>query len=149
MKAGFFATREGWDSLVSRPEMAGVFEAYMAQLGPSALTQSMSVEERADLISASSQALVDAFTRSLTPEARSRVAYFLMMGSANMDYRSMLMDGEVTVLVSGWSSVVALIDFSLIMNLSVWVDNLALLDDLLPPPSGFQRAVARMVRPAL
>jgi hypothetical protein len=109
----------------------------------------MSVEERADLISASSQALVDAFKRSLTPEARSHVAYFLMVGSANMDYRSMLMDGEAAVLVSGWSSVVGLIDFSLIMSLSVWVDDLALLDDLLPPPSGFQRGAARMLRPAL
>ncbi len=149
MKASFFATREGWDSLVSRPEMAGVFQAYMAQAGRNGLTQGMSVEERADLISASSQALVDAFKRSLTPEARSHVAYFLMVGSANMNYRSMLMDGEAAVLVSGWSSVVGLIDFSLIMNLSVWVDDLALLDDLLPPPSGFQRGAARMLRPAL
>jgi len=149
MKAGFFATREGWDSLISRPEMAGVFEAFMALAEANGRTQGMSMEARADLISASSQALVVAFMRSLTPEARSRVAYFLMVGSANMDYRSMLMDGEVAVLVSGWSSVVALIDFSLVMNLSVWVDDLALLDDLLPPPTGFQRAVARMVRPAL
>lgn len=149
MKAGFFATREGWDSLISRPEMAGVFAAFMALTDPDGRTQDMSMEERSDLISASSQALVEAFTRSLTPEARSHVAYFLMLGSANMDYRSMLMDGEAAVLVSGWSSVVALIDFSLVMNLSVWIDDLALLDDLLPPPSGFQRAVGRMVRPAL
>jgi hypothetical protein len=35
------------------------------------------------------------------------------------------------------------------MSLSVWVDDLALLDDLLPPPTNFQRAVGRMVRPAL
>ena len=149
MKAGFFATREGWDSLISKPEMADVFKAYWAQVGPDGLGQRMSVEERADLITASSQLLVDAFMNSLTPEARRHVAYYLMLGSANMDYRSMLMDGEAAVLVSGWSSVVAVIDFSLVMNLSVWIDDLALLDDLLPPPTGFQRAVARMVRPAL
>jgi hypothetical protein len=72
-----------------------------------------------------------------------------LIGSANQDYRSMLMDGEASVLLSGWSGVVGLIDFGLIMNLSVWIDDLEMLDALIPPPSGLQRALARQVRPAL
>jgi len=147
MKASFFATREGWNSLITRPEMDSVFLAFLALTHRG--MESISAEERAAMIAGPSQRLVTAFRRSLSPEARSHVAYYLMMGSANMDYRSMLMDGEVSVLVSGWSSVVGLIDFSLIVSLSVWVDDLQLLDDLLPPPSGFQRSVSRMVRPAL
>jgi hypothetical protein len=59
------------------------------------------------------------------------------------------MDGEASVLLSGWSGVVGLIDFSLIISLSVWIDDLEMLDALLPPPSGMQRSVARMIRPML
>jgi hypothetical protein len=61
----------------------------------------------------------------------------------------MLMDGEASVLLSGWSGVVGLIDFSLIVSLSVWIDDLEMLDALLPPPTPFQRGVARRIRPAL
>jgi hypothetical protein len=148
LKANFFASREAWDRLVARPEMAQVFEAYIAQL--------LRVDSRESDVRVASGALVTAseqleagFLASLTPQARERVVYFLVVGSANEDYRSMLMDGEASVLLSGWSGVIGLMDFSLIMNLSVWIDDLEMLDALLPPPSGLQRAVARRVRPAL
>ena len=61
----------------------------------------------------------------------------------------MQMDGEASVLLSGWSGIVGLIDLSLIVNLSVWIDDLEMLDALLPPPNDFQRGAARLVRPAL
>jgi hypothetical protein len=61
----------------------------------------------------------------------------------------MLMDGEASVLLSGWSGVVGLIDFSLISSLSVWIDDLEMLDALLPPPSDMLRGVARRLRFAL
>ncbi len=61
----------------------------------------------------------------------------------------MFMDGEASVVLADWSGVTSLIDLSLIANLSVWVDDLQTLDDLLPPPSGFQRAVSRWIRPIL
>jgi hypothetical protein len=75
--------------------------------------------------------------------------YYLLLGSANADYRSMFMDGEASVLLSGWSGVVGLIDFSIIASLSVWIDDLEMLDALLPPPSDLQRAVTQRLRPAL
>ena len=149
MKANFFATREGWDSLLARPEMAPLLAAYVQQLARDPSAKEAGVRESAQLLSQSSQQMVDAFVASLTPEYRARVAYFLIVGSANQDYRSMFMDGEASVLLSGWSGVIGLIDFSLIVNLSVWVDDLALLDDLLPPPTGLQRAIGRQARPAL
>jgi hypothetical protein len=148
LKANFFASREAWDRLVARPEMAQVFEAYIAQL--------LRADPRESDVRAGSAALVTASERleagylaSLSPEERERVMYYLVIGSANEDYRSMLMDGEASVLLSGWSGVVGLIDFSLIMNLSVWIDDLEMLDALLPPPGGLERSLARRARPAL
>ena len=129
--------------------MAPLLAAYVQQLARDPSAKEAGVRESAELLSQASQQMVNAFVASLTPEYRARVAYFLIVGSANQDYRSMFMDGEASVLLSGWSGVIGLIDFSLIVNLSVWVDDLALLDDLLPPPTGLQRAIGRQARPAL
>jgi phosphatidylserine/phosphatidylglycerophosphate/cardiolipin synthase-like enzyme len=83
------------------------------------------------------------------PAARERAAYYLIVGSANQDYRSMYLDGEASVLLAGRSAVVGLVDFALLAALSVWVEDVASLDALLPPPTGLQRLVARWVRPLL
>ncbi|HUL69550.1 MAG TPA: hypothetical protein VLT17_04840 [Gemmatimonadales bacterium] len=148
LKATFFASREGWDRLVAQPEITEVVAAYMGQLLRRDSTQS-DVRQAAAALAAASYRLETAFQASLTPEERDRVMYYLLIGSANQDYRSMVMDGEASVLLSGWSGVVGLIDFSLIISLSVWIDDLEMLDALLPPPSGMQRSVARMIRPML
>lgn len=144
LKAAFFASREAWDSLVSRPEMREVILAYLKQL-----SEGGGAREAAEALGAAGQQLWNAYREWLTPDTRERVIYYLLVGSANQDYRSMFMDGEASVLISGWSSVVSLVDFGLLVNLSVWVDDLDLLDRLLPPPSGSQRRLARWLRPAM
>ncbi len=149
LKANFFASREGWDKLISSPELTPVFQAYVAQLLRSDSGGTTEVREAAQGLSAASQKLFESFDGRLTEEESARVTYYLLVGSANEDYRSMFMDGEASVLLSGWFGVVGLLDFTLLVNLSVWVDDLDLLDALLPPPSGVQRHVARQVRPML
>lgn len=148
LKASFFATREGWDRLVARPEMTAVLQAYLAQMLRTEAAQ-RDVRAAAQELAGASDRLEASFMSSLSAEEREKVTYFLLIGSANQDYRSMLMDGEASVVLSGWSGVVGVIDFSLIVNLSVWIDDLEMLDALVPPPSGVQRALARQARPAL
>lgn len=148
LKANWFSSREAWDSLIGRPELEEVLAAYIAQLvGPA--KDSLGARAVADALSEASRRLVESFRASQPPETRSRVMYYLTVGSANQDYRSMFMDGEAAMLLSGWSTVVSLIDFGLIANLSVWVDDLDLLDALLPPLGPFKLRVARWVRSAL
>ena len=148
LKANFFASREGWDSLIARPELAQILAAYLAQLVRTDPRQ-YDARAAADALAVASQRLVTVFRATLSPAQREHVMYYLLIGSANEDYRSMLMDGEATVLLSGWSGVVGLIDFSLIVNLSVWIDDLEMLDALIPPPTPLQRTLARRVRFAL
>jgi hypothetical protein len=148
LKANFFASPEGWDKLISRPEMAQVLEAYIGQLIRTDPERS-DVRAAAEALATASGRLVAAHRASLSPAERERLMYYLLVGSANADYRSMQMDGEASVLLSGWSGIVGLIDLSLIVNLSVWIDDLEMLDALLPPPSDFQRGAARLARPAL
>jgi hypothetical protein len=149
LKANFFASREGWDKLTSSPELAPVYESYVAQLLQPDSVGATGGREAAQRLSAASQKLFESFDARLSQEERERVIYYLLVGSANEDYRSMFMDGEASVLLSGWFGVVAVLDFTLLMNLSVWVDNLELLNALLPPPSGIQRRIARQIRPML
>jgi hypothetical protein len=146
LKASFFASREAWDRLVARPEIAGVMQAYVSQLLRKDTTGT-DVRTAAQALSEASDRLEASFLASLTPEERERVMYYLLIGSANQDYRSMVMDGEASVLLSGWSGVVGLIDFSLIMSLSVWIDDLETLDALIPPPTGLSRLLARQAWP--
>jgi hypothetical protein len=145
LKASFLASREAWDSLVSGPEMEQVLQAYFEQIQRT----ERSAMQAAEGMNEAGKVLVSAFESRLSDAERSRVVYYLMVGSANQDYRSMFMDGEASVLLSGWSTVVSLLDFGLLANLSVWVDDLKLLDELLPPPSMVQRNIARWIRQAL
>jgi hypothetical protein len=72
--------------------------------------------------------------------------FFLQVGSPNQDYRSMVLDGEAAVLVSGWTSLYAVPDFVLLTGLTTWPDTQGELDRLLPPPTPRQRAFAWWIR---
>jgi hypothetical protein len=148
LKASFFASRDAWDLLIRRPELTTVLQAYLAQMLRQA-PDSADAQATASALTEASAAMMASFQASLTEEQRRQLVYYLMVGSANQDYRSMFMDGEASVLLSGWSGVVSLIDFALLMNLSVWIDDLEMLDALVPPPSGFQRGAARWLRPLM
>ena len=143
LKANFFSTREGWDSLLTRPELCAVLTMYRENRSgadPRVIAESLAK---------ASKALEDSFRLHLSPQQRERVAYYLIVGSANQDYRSMFMDGEASVLLSRWSGILGLIDFGIIANLSIWVDDLRMLDELLPPPTKFKGKMARWLRPLL
>ena len=137
LKANLFASRDGWDSLVARPEVANAIAVYIGQLLGGGDPRAAS-----ERLSWASQQLVESYLAGRSPAERERAVYFLIVGSANMDYRSMFLDGEASVLLSGRAAVVGLVDFALLASLSVWVDDLGALDDLLPPPSRFQLLIA-------
>ncbi len=140
LKANFFASGFGWDSMVTRREVAGAVQAYVGQL-----LGGRSAREASDTLSLASQALVEGYLASRPQGDRPRAVYYLIVGSANQDYRSMYLDGEASVLLSGRSAVVGLVDFALLASLSVWVDDLQTLDDLLPRPRRSQLFLARWV----
>ena len=84
-----------------------------------------------------------------TPEQRERAAGYLTVGSHNMDYRGMMMDGEVLYITSGGGITPGLIDLLLIASLSTWVEDLDSLDALIPPYNEWQRRIGRYIKYAL
>ena len=88
-------------------------------------------------------------SKDRTPEEAARLVHYLQVGSSNMNDRSMLLDGEVTLTVSGLAAQAGVVDFALVCGLSTWVENQAQIDALLPSPSAFQRLIARWGRSVL
>jgi len=83
------------------------------------------------------------------PEDLEKAAGYLTVGSHNMDYRGMMMDGEVLYVTSGRGVMVGLRDLLLIAGISTWVDELDELEALIPAYSEWQRRVGRFIKYAL
>jgi phosphatidylserine/phosphatidylglycerophosphate/cardiolipin synthase-like enzyme len=89
-------------------------------------------------------------TDSYTPEERRQAGpVYLTVGSVNMDYRSMVMDGEAMVITTGWSTFEGLLDFIILPGLCEWIDDIDRLDELFPPPSGFGRWMGNFMKLAM
>jgi hypothetical protein len=87
--------------------------------------------------------------RSLSEDEKKQVLYYLSVGSQNQDYRGTIMDGEVAAVLSGYYSLVGLIDLFFMTGLTTWVDDIEELDELLPPESGWRRWLGRYMMKAL
>jgi len=148
LKANFFMSGEAFDALTVRPELGPVVREYIAYL----VRQAGSPEQRPDVretpaeMARAVEALIRNVVADYSLEERQKVMAFLTVGSANMDYRSMVMDGEVMVTVTGWNALSGFIDFLILPGLTEWIETQERLDELLPPPSGFNRKVANLIK---
>jgi len=150
MKANYFATREAWDDLLSRPDLAGPIRTFFRELAE----QNRALERgeyrnyrimEQELLPPTRELLTD-YVSHLSPEAESRAASFFSIGSHNQNNRSMALDGEAAFVVSGWSALTGLPDFFVIVGLSEWIDDLDELEALFPRYEGLQRRISRLIR---
>jgi hypothetical protein len=91
-------------------------------------------------------ALVESVNRSLAEDEEDRVALYNMVGSTNMDYRSMLMDGEVALLISGKGSMAGFLDAVILAGAARWIDDVDELDQYLPRYEGFKWKTSRWIK---
>ena len=148
LKANYFISGAVWDALYGRPEWGPVVHEYLVYLA----RQSGRTESRLDArelpaqLEAAFGDLIEGLLADHPNETQEDWIAYLTIGSANMDYRSMVMDGEVMVTVAGWNSVAGLLDFLLLIGLCEWIDSQEALDELLPPPSGATRKMANLIK---
>jgi hypothetical protein len=83
------------------------------------------------------------------PEDLEKAAGYLTVGSHNMDYRGMMMDGEVIYVTAGAGLVPGARDLFVIAGDSTWVETLEELEALVPAYSEWQRRVGRFIKYAL
>jgi hypothetical protein len=150
MKGFLYVSGDAWSTLYAGPLMVEALQVYLAQRSRQVVGDPAADEK------AMGDALQLFGVESLTPLVQllgtgvtDRWAFFLQIGSPNLDYRSMLLDGEVALLVSGWTSLYASFDFVLLTGLVTWLDTQEQLDTLVPPGSAVKQRVARWIRIAL
>jgi hypothetical protein len=85
----------------------------------------------------------------IRPEDIEKVAGYLTVGSHNMDYRGMMMDGEVLYVTAGGGVMAGVRDLFMVAGVSTWVETLEELEALVPAYSEWQRRVGRFIKYAL
>ena len=145
-KVQYVATGAAWDAIVGSalwPEFASAYLRYRS-----------ATYTGADMALQDTQAPtleLARIARRLAADAgvAPRGAAYALVGSQNMDYRGMFMDGEVVVLFAGPESLVALLDLMFVEGNTTWLADRSALDRMLPPPSELKRRLARLTKDAM
>jgi hypothetical protein len=90
--------------------------------------------------------LLEGYERSLSKDERKRISFFLTLGSLNHDPRGLMLDGEATVIVSGFQASAGLVDLFYLMARTTWVEKDSEIDRLVPPFDGLLSRLARLMR---
>jgi len=146
LKAQYFSSRSAWDKMMRQPQWADMFEAYIRQLSRRFDISSDEYGKITDYGSAISEiwtSLGESFLPGLSQEEVDGIINYLHVGTANQDYRSMMLDGEVMFIVAGWNSLHGLLDFIFLVGNSEWVSSEEELQIWLPQQSNFKRKIAR------
>jgi len=81
-----------------------------------------------------------------TEVQRETAVFYHIVGSSNQDYRSMLMDGEVALVISGKASIHGLLDALMLAGAAVWLDDVEVLNEYLPRYEGFEWKSSRWIK---
>ncbi len=90
--------------------------------------------------------LVRSVGENSTEVQRETAVFYHIVGSSNQDYRSMLMDGEVALVISGKASIHGLLDALMLAGAAVWLDDVAVLNEYLPRYEGFEWKSSRWIK---
>lgn len=148
LKANFFASREAW-TLMTRPEWGAFTWEYTQQRVAQVQSRMAAVgsfENIPEPFIDVGGAVVADWLAGLAPAVRERVVFYTIMGSQNQNYRSMVIDGEVAFVVSGWPSVIPYLDFISLVGQSRWPTGPDELAPLLPPQSARAWRLARWAK---
>ncbi|MEK6255628.1 MAG: hypothetical protein N2B05_13120, partial [Gemmatimonadales bacterium] len=151
MKTNFFVSAGILQVLTESPEWRPFVLRYMQQRVLDVQSE-RSVEEYRDVRDLEVAVRQDFFnllksTRELaTEQQRETAVLYHLVGSSNMDYRSMLMDGEVGLLISGKAAIHGLLDAIILAGAARWVDDVEVLNQYLPRYEGFEWKSSRWIK---
>jgi hypothetical protein len=151
LKTNFFASKEMQDLLAweGLPEVMLHYGRRRAAIIGREEGTYVDVKDTTEEAEEAADKLLSSYWNSLTEKEKRRVIYYLSIGSQNQDYRGTIMDGEVAAVISGYYSLIGVIDLFFMSATTTWVDNLEELDELLPPESGWRRWLGRYIQKAL
>jgi hypothetical protein len=151
IKASFAISGSAFRKLIGRPEWKGFFHGYLHEQARLVTEQGAYKDPRlvSYAIESQAQELFRQYQSSLSPEEQAHSIVYFLIGTSNMDYRSMIFDGEAMILTSGLPALSPLLDFAELEGLSRWVETQTDIDSLIPPTKGAGKSVARLENLAL
>jgi hypothetical protein len=151
LKVQVFASQEAIDGIVSvegwRELILGYFEARAEQT--SHRDEYVSAKSLRGKLSGDSEVVLKKVTESHTPEELDKMVLYLTLGSHNQNYRSMFMDGEVLYVVADSGTMLAYLDFLVLIGVTTWVESVEELRDLMPAYGGFKEWLGRWIKDAV
>ncbi|MGH7723919.1 MAG: hypothetical protein ACREOU_00680 [Candidatus Eiseniibacteriota bacterium] len=155
LKAQFFASREGL-GILSRPEWGPILSRYLVirrrqtsdpQQDIESITDALMIPSGAEGPTAQNIVALHADSlRGIEKGAQERILYFATIGSHNQDRRSMMLDGEVLVAISGGAALTTAIDFACLVATATWPRNAAELEAYFPESPGLMARVQRWIQ---
>ncbi|UCC83208.1 MAG: hypothetical protein JSW46_20025 [Gemmatimonadota bacterium] len=151
LKTHLVISAEALEAILGSPAFVELTLGYIEQraLDLQSRQEYRDVRELSDALREPALQLVSDVSENVPQEVQERMFAYFMVGSSNQDYRSMLMDGEVSLVVSGRASLNGLFDFLSLMGGSTWVNDLETLEELLPRHSRFKWRVSRAIKDSL
>jgi phosphatidylserine/phosphatidylglycerophosphate/cardiolipin synthase-like enzyme len=93
--------------------------------------------------------LLQRYERSLSEAERKQISFYFSLGTQNHDPRGLMLDGEATVIVSGFQASAGLVDLFYLMARTTWIEREADIDRLVPAPHGLLARMAHLLRFAM
>jgi hypothetical protein len=151
LKSQLFASRMAWDGLMSAPELADFARSGLEQRAfmLQERTLETDVREYWEGLRGVGMHTIEGIRARATTEEISRAIGIMIVGSANQDYRSMLMDGEAMFAISGRAVIEGVFDFIFLTGASTWVDSPEMLEEILPSYSTFKWQIGRVIKESL
>jgi len=151
LKSQFFASKRTIDTVVPMLGWKDLVHKYILARAKQITDRETygDVKDLREILSEDAAALIASWGQELTPQERGEAILYLTVGSHNQDYRSMIMDGEVLLVVGRTWAMIAYLDFVSVMAQTTWVNDVQQLEKLLPRHSGFWRWLGRYLQLAL
>lgn len=152
LKANFLASAEAWSGLMKLPDWPSVVGLFLQMRARQIENRDLALtdlQQAGTTLIDVGQSMIDRWMESLTPLERERLVSYLLVGSHNQNYRSLVMDGEAAFLVSGWTIIAGVIDLVALSGQVHWVDDTDALSGYFPVYSEWKRRLARWFKVAL
>jgi hypothetical protein len=133
----------GWESVLARAMQTQAQQSthFAEQLG-------YTTPDLETAATRSTDTLLRGYEQAIPEAERKQVSFYFALGTQNQDSRGIMLDGEATVLVSGFYAAAGLVDLYNVMARSTWIETPAQLDALLPPRRGLMQWLSNQIRVA-
>jgi hypothetical protein len=89
------------------------------------------------------------FERRMRDADRRALGLYFTVGTQNQDPRGMALDGEATVVTSGFQAAAGVVDLYYLMARSTWIESKQALERLIPVKSSLMTRIARWIWPTM